>query len=446
MKFAIITIGRSGSSELIDILKSKVQVISKPDNHLYPDRLLSKHGKDVKVIFITRNIKDVIQSLLQRNKDKGIKWIQEHYKNLNSDFADFKHVLEKDTLQFEKLYNSYLEQKQFDVLFIKYECLYFGCQETLRTLCSFVNVPTLTIKYNQDNKWKGNYDVNEMGNSNVHLKWDASLQRKLDSYTCKQYNPEREPMKKIVHCINPFHCLEENPSYLYHAQPITFESMYRAQTYAKENGVNVELLSINYPEDDVIVPDYFTRLPYLSKSTQTEFPNISGAKKLPIIQEIFDTILRESDADYIIFSNSDIGVQSHFYTSVNDIIKGGKYANFIINRRDNIPKFMGDKRVSKDDLDWICNQKGVKHPGKDCFIISRGVLEQIDMNVMFTGYPPWGYVLHTIMQKIDKNTHLFADAQLTFHIGSDMVWKKDKGNKLSNKNEELSKLCGMKTK
>ena len=77
MKFAIITIGRSGSSELIDILKSKVQVISKPDNHLYPDRLLSKHGKDVKVIFITRNIKDVIQSLLQRNKDKGIKWIQE---------------------------------------------------------------------------------------------------------------------------------------------------------------------------------------------------------------------------------------------------------------------------------------------------------------------------------------------------------------------------------
>tara|TARA_R110002074_G_scaffold402251_1_gene605724 strand:- start:451 stop:621 length:171 start_codon:yes stop_codon:yes gene_type:complete len=38
---------------------------------------------------------------------------------------------------------------------------------------------------------------------------------------------------------------------------------------------------------------------------------------LPIIQEIFDSILQKSDADYIIFTNSGIGVQENFYIKVN---------------------------------------------------------------------------------------------------------------------------------
>ena len=71
MKFAI-TVGRSGSSELIKKLSSKVNVIPKPDNHLFPDKLLTKYGRNVKVIFLTRNIKKVIKSVLQREKDYGI--------------------------------------------------------------------------------------------------------------------------------------------------------------------------------------------------------------------------------------------------------------------------------------------------------------------------------------------------------------------------------------
>ena len=39
MKFAVITIGRSGCSELIEILSSKMNVIPKPNNHLYPNKL-----------------------------------------------------------------------------------------------------------------------------------------------------------------------------------------------------------------------------------------------------------------------------------------------------------------------------------------------------------------------------------------------------------------------
>ena len=155
--FAVITIGRSGSSELIKILSSKINVIREPYNHLYPNELLKKFGMDVKVIFITRNIKDVINSVLQREKNMGIDWMKAYYNNLNSNFDDYSKILEEDTLNFEKLYDSYFEQKIFDVLFIKYECLYFNHKETIDTLCKFTNLHPINIGFDSNNIWKGNY-------------------------------------------------------------------------------------------------------------------------------------------------------------------------------------------------------------------------------------------------------------------------------------------------
>ena len=135
---------------------------------------------------------------------------------------------------------------------------------------------------------------------------------------------------KIVHLINPFKCSKDNPSYLYYAQAITFKSMRNAQLEAQKVGIDVKLYGVNYPEDDEIIPDYFIKLPYLKKSTQTEFPIIYDKRKLPIIQEMFDSILQNSDADYIIFTNSDIGVQKNFYIEVNKFITQDNLKSFII--------------------------------------------------------------------------------------------------------------------
>jgi hypothetical protein len=43
---------------------------------------------------------------------------------------------------------------------------------------------------------------------------------------------------------------------------------------------------------------------------------ISGTRKLPIIQELFNYILQHSDAHYIILSNSNIGFYKTFYNKV----------------------------------------------------------------------------------------------------------------------------------
>ena len=243
---------------------------------------------------------------------------------------------------------------------------------------------------------------------------------------------------KIAHLINPYKCSRDNSSYLYYAQPVTFKSMHNAQLEAKKVGIDIKLYTINYPEDNEIIPEYFIKLPHLIKSTLSEFPKIADNRKLPIIQEMFDVLLENSDADYIIFTNSDIGVQKKFYKKVYKYINKNNLKSFIINRRDNIPKFKDGKRLTENDLDIIYNENGSKHPGKDCFIINRKILKKINMELMFTGYPPWGNTLHSCLKKIDKKTYLYTNKYLTFHLGCDKSWIKNK-SELWVKNIKISK-------
>ena len=68
MNIVIISFGMSDSFTLVKLLSSKINIIS--ENYLYPSELLKKKGKNVKVIFIIRNIKDIIKIILERAKDK----------------------------------------------------------------------------------------------------------------------------------------------------------------------------------------------------------------------------------------------------------------------------------------------------------------------------------------------------------------------------------------
>ena len=206
----------------------------------------------------------------------------------------------------------------------------------------------------------------------------------------------------------------------------------------------MELFSINYPEDDKIVPKYFKILPHLKNSTMSLWPNIANNRKLPIIQEMIDSILKNSNATHIVFSNTDIGVQKNFYKFIFNKIKNEHFHSLVINRRDNIPKFKNGKRLTEDDLDIIYSEKGGKHPGKDCFVIERKILQKINMRLMFTGFPPWGHTLFVLMkhfcERDNKKIEILRNEHLTFHIGSDAAWfNKKNPSKLHITNEKISK-------
>lgn len=122
MKFAVVTIGfdnSNNSNNLIKILENKINIINittNSDHYLYPDELYDAYGKDVKIIFLTKNCA-------------------------------------KQNNYFNELYQAYISQKIFDILFIKYELLYFYHIGTLNILNKFINTELSknNFKFNEHN-------------------------------------------------------------------------------------------------------------------------------------------------------------------------------------------------------------------------------------------------------------------------------------------------------
>lgn len=224
----------------------------------------------------------------------------------------------------------------------------------------------------------------------------------------------------IAHIINPVKVDPLNPSYLYQTQPITFDSMLLGKNYVenKYDQHKVNLYTINYPEDDEIIPDFFIKLPYLSRSTKDIYPAISK-KKLPFIQDIFNSILKYINADYYIFSNSDIIVNEKFYDFIIKKVYRYDYEFMVINRRDNIPKMINDIQLTSEHMNLIYCLDGERHMGKDCFVIKKNILLNINMKNMFIAHPPWGGILTRYLRSLTTRFKIFGSEFYTYHLGND---------------------------
>lgn len=224
----------------------------------------------------------------------------------------------------------------------------------------------------------------------------------------------------IAHILNPVKVNESNPSYLYYTQPVTFESMLLAKKYAEKNHDlwKVNLYSINYPEDNIIVPDYFINLPFLTRSTKDLYNDISK-KKLPFIQDIFDSMLKYICADYYIFTNSDIILNEKCYDFIIKKIIRYDYEAIIINRRDNIPKMINNIRLGVEHLNLINILDGERHMGKDFFVIKKNILQKIKMQDIFIAHPPWGGLLTKYLRSLTNRFKLFGYEYFTYHLGND---------------------------
>ena len=239
----------------------------------------------------------------------------------------------------------------------------------------------------------------------------------------------------IAHIINPVLVDKNNSSYLYYTQPITFESLYKAELYAenKHKNLQIELYTVSYPEDNTIIPDYFIKLPCLTRSTKDIYPHIS-VKKLPFLQDIFDSINKYVSADYIIFTNTDIIAHYKLYDFIYENIKIFNYDSMIINRRDNIPKFINNIQLNHEHLNIIYELEGEKHIGRDCFVIEKKIFKKINMENIFIAHPPWGLILMKYLDKNSNNFKLFRNEYLTFHLGN------DNNHKNNNKQEPLTQI------
>jgi hypothetical protein len=218
----------------------------------------------------------------------------------------------------------------------------------------------------------------------------------------------------IAHIINPF--TASKGSDLEFAQPITFETMRRAQEQAR-GIMDIELLAAAYPEDEKIIPEYFKKTGNLKESV-LDHGSFYKKIKLPLLREILQKAVDESDATYIIYSNVDIGLYPDFYIRLNDLLNKG-YDALIINRKRIEPAYTNIK-----DLEKIWAQEGKSHPGFDCFVFHRDLFEKLELGNICIGVPFIEISFSQNLFHLSKKFRLIETDNYTFHIGMEIFKKR----------------------
>lgn len=226
-------------------------------------------------------------------------------------------------------------------------------------------------------------------------------------------------MRNITHIINPvLVAREQDYSKLALAQPFTFASIQRARAFARP-AVDVDVLAVGFEKDLSIVPDDFrTAVPLMRSVLDVETFNVP--RRLPILRDILETAQASSDAEYLVYSNVDIGVLDNFYTVIDKVIDRG-FDAFTMTRR-TLPMVTTDLA----DLPLIQSLVGETHPGHDCFVFHRRLLDGLILGETCVGgqflVPPFLANLVCRSKKFGR----FDELHLTFHLGDDRVWKTEK--------------------
>ena len=222
-------------------------------------------------------------------------------------------------------------------------------------------------------------------------------------------------MRSFAHIISP--TIAPATSDLFVAQPITFETMRLAQDYAARTGqIKVSLYAAQFAEDSSFLPSGFIATPALERST-LEFGPFQLPRKLPLLADILDRLYAAApDADYLIYTNTDIGLLPSFYITVDRLIEGGHEA-FTINRRT-----IGTNYHDVADIPLMWADPGEPHPGADCFVFPRSIAPRFTLGDVCLGANHVGrqFVLNLILHA--RNYSELTGLHLTFHIGNDQIW------------------------
>lgn len=216
-------------------------------------------------------------------------------------------------------------------------------------------------------------------------------------------------MKKFSHVINPV--LVGPSSDLFVAQPVTFETMCTARRFAIGQ-IEVELYSVQFPEDEPLAPADFIPLPPLERSV-LDCGQFQQQRKLPLLRDILDRLYQATDAEYLIYTNVDIGLLPNFYITIRKIIESGIDA-LVVNRRT-----ISNNYTQINDIPLMYADPGKPHRGWDCFVFRNDLYPHFVLGEMCVGPPRFGLALLANMIAFSRTFQEFSDLHLTFHIGDE---------------------------
>ncbi|MGL4598640.1 MAG: hypothetical protein ACRCYO_14075, partial [Bacteroidia bacterium] len=215
----------------------------------------------------------------------------------------------------------------------------------------------------------------------------------------------------VTHIINPV--LASTSSELARVQPITYVSIDRARVYAKDC-VQVNLFAAVFADEVSAVPTGFNVLPFLERS-MADLPHIGSDRKLPFLCDVLERGVTASDAEYIIYSNSDIALMPNFYAACAAYFDQGIDA-FAINRRRISGHF-----TSPDELDLMYAEVGELHNGYDTFVFKRSLFASFTLGDVCIGLPFFDSTLLFNLIAHASKFRLFTQKHLTFHVGMELV-------------------------
>ncbi len=238
----------------------------------------------------------------------------------------------------------------------------------------------------------------------------------------EMHNPS--PMRSIAHVVNLAPDNEATrKSYLHVAQPVTARSMSAARDRVAEP-IDVELLAVRHRTETGPLPAGFRELKPIATYAWEHLPEISDPairRNFIRLGDVLGAAHEESDSEWLVYTNSDIGLQPHFYREIADRIRGGWDA-FCINRQD-LPKAWRGQTLDADHLETIWEAPGFAHRGIDCFVFRRELVPKLDLGDVFIGAPPVGLVLMQQIRKHARNFGWIKTGRHTFHLGSDRAWR-----------------------
>lgn len=214
---------------------------------------------------------------------------------------------------------------------------------------------------------------------------------------------------RFAHIVNPYGINGK----LDDVQVLTLSMIQKA---ARNANCEVKLLSAQFPEDRSLIPETFQKTEDLARSIATVLLD-RELPRLPLLADILERTTN-TECDFVIWSNMDIIPVPDFYNGVAAILEKENCDALLINRRR-----VGKELIKTPDL--IFNETGRPHPGYDCFVIRKHLIEKLQLGSVCVGAPGVGFMLAHNLFLVAEKCLALANKHLTLHIGMEIVqdWK-----------------------
>ena len=181
--------------------------------------------------------------------------------------------------------------------------------------------------------------------------------------------------------------------------------------------LDVKLMAAVHPKDLDIVPTVFDSYGVLKRLYNGRFP---------LIQEIIDLALTgHVHMSHLMYTNADIVLHPNFYCEAKTLLQLRTYDAFTSDRI-TIPKATTMEDFFETTIQGKRFRTERKHPGKDCFVFSKEIWQQMNLGKSFIGTTAFSNEIMIQMTHYAKTFKFFPsfESPLTYHRGNDMKWSK----------------------